>query len=150
MASRAMLTLIEGEEANEQRRSPRSRVLLSARLVTTTDSFSVKLRDLSARGARAEGDRLPPLGTDVIVERGALNAFATIVWSKDGRCGLAFDEPLSDGDLWSALGSVRPAPASDPRQFRRPGLKEAARLTADEVERARLWVHPTLRGALRG
>lgn len=146
MASRAMLSLV-GEE-QDQRRSSRFRVIISAKLVTTTDEHSVTLRDLSATGALAEGSRLPPTGKDVILTRGSLEAFARIVWNDGVRCGLEFDEPIPDRELLTHLNwqPERPTPATQP--LRRPSLR-SERLTAEELEIIREWAQPAGRSALR-
>ena len=81
--------------ATDARRGPRFRVLLVARLLTTSGERNVKLRDISANGAMIEGDRLPAPGTDVLLRRGSLELIATIIWTRDGRAGLEFDEPLT-------------------------------------------------------
>ena len=78
--------------APDARREPRFRVLLVARLFTTSGERNVKLRDISANGAMIEGDRLPAPGTDVLLRRGSLELIATIVWARDGCAGLEFDE----------------------------------------------------------
>ena len=110
--------------APDARRGPRFRVLLVARLLTTSGERRVKLRDISAEGAMVEGDRLPAPGTDVMLRRGSLEQIATVVWSKDGRAGLEFDEPLTEAELWMqvdaphlARAAAAPAPlatADDP------------------------------------
>src|SRR5687767_2953600 len=111
-------------EARDARRGPRFRVLLVAKLLTTSGERNVKLRDISANGAMVEGDRLPPPGTDIMLRRGALELIATIVWNKDGRAGLEFDEPLTEAELWMQVNAphlaeveAEPAPvavAADP------------------------------------
>lgn len=105
--------------ATDARRGPRFRVLLVARLLTTSGERTVKLRDISANGAMVEGDRLPAPGTDVMLRRGALELIATIVWTQDGRAGLEFDEPLTEAELWMQvnaphLAEVEAAPAPVP------------------------------------
>jgi hypothetical protein len=132
MGGRISASLAQG--APDARRGPRYRVLLVARLFTTTGERIVKLRDISATGAMVEGDRLPAPGTDIMLQRGSLELFATIVWAKDGRAGLEFDEPLTEAELWlqvnappvAEVDSERaPTPARDPiaafnRSFSRP------------------------------
>lgn len=39
------------------------------------------------------------VGKDVILRCGALDTFGTVVWAVDGRCGVAFDEPISTQEL---------------------------------------------------
>ena len=149
MASRAMLRLLSEEDASELRRNSRFRVMLSAKLVTTTDEHPVTLRDLSATGALAEGKRLPPSGKDVVVRRGALEAFARVVWSDGTRCGLEFDEEIPGRDLLTHLKTA-PAPAAPPSaaSLRRPSLR-SSRLSDEEMALVREWANPAGRSAYR-
>ena len=103
MGARTMA--IVDDAATDARRGPRFRVLLVARLLTTSGERTVKLRDISANGAMVEGDRLPAPGTDVMLRRGALELIATIVWTQDGRAGLEFDEPLTEAELWMQVNA---------------------------------------------
>lgn len=105
MASHAMLSLADGEP--DLRRSPRYSVLIVARLITTSCERIVKLRNISATGAMIEGARIPPAGTDILLRRGDLELFATIVWAKDGQAGLEFDEPLTQAELWMQVNAPR-------------------------------------------
>jgi hypothetical protein len=98
------MAMVEAE-APDARRAPRFRVLLVARLLTTSGERNVKLRDISANGAMIEGDRLPATGTDVMLRRGSLELIATIVWAKDGKAGLEFDEPLTEAELWMQVNA---------------------------------------------
>jgi hypothetical protein len=113
MGGQSIAALAPGQ--TDARREPRFRVLLLARLVTTSGERIVKLRDLSAMGAMIEGDRLPPPGTDVLLRRGALELIATLLWAKDGKAGLEFDEPLTQAELWMQVNAPQldeePAPA---------------------------------------
>ncbi len=103
MGAQSMATTAAG--APDARRGPRFRVLLVARLFTTTGVRSVKLRDISATGAMVEGDRLPAPGTDIMLRRGSLELIATIIWAKDGKAGLEFDEPLTEAELWMQVNA---------------------------------------------
>jgi hypothetical protein len=93
MASHAMLSLVDG--ATDQRRADRVRLLLSARLITTTDEFPVMLRDISLSGAMVEASRLPAAGLDLLLRRGPLDIFAHLVWVSGNRAGLEFETPLA-------------------------------------------------------
>ena len=103
MGSHAMLVRADG--APDQRRSPRYRVLLIARLVTTCSERIVKLRDLSATGAMIEGPRIPAAGTDILLQRGSLEVFGTIVWKKEMQAGIEFAEPLTETMLWMQVNA---------------------------------------------
>jgi hypothetical protein len=134
MASHAMLALVTNdEEARHRRACTRHRVLLSAKLVTTTGETGVKLRNLSTIGAMAEGDELPAEGSDLILRRGGLDIFATVVWNSDHRCGLHFEEPLPEGEVWTQISpSVAPMVA-EPIVHRRPGVR-SSKLSREERE----------------
>jgi hypothetical protein len=112
MGSQKMLAFVDG--APEQRRSPRYRVLLIARLVTTCSERIVKLRDLSTSGAMIEGPRIPAVGTDILLQRGSLEVFGTIVWAKDMQAGIEFDEPLTETMLWMQVNAPQHIQESDP------------------------------------
>ena len=103
MGSRAMVAIADGQP--EERRSPRFSVLLVARLVTTWGERIVKLRNISATGAMIEGDRIPPAGTDILLQRGALELFATIMWTRDKQAGLEFEAPLTEAELWMQVNA---------------------------------------------
>ena len=85
-----------------RRQSTRHRLDMSARLVAAHENLRVQLEDISASGAcirlmhprRLSAGRLHWLG---------LTAFARIVWQNDLRCGLQFDEPLSEECLRQTL-----------------------------------------------
>ena len=112
MGSHAMLAQADG--APDQRRSPRYRVLLIARLVTTFSERIVKLRDISAGGAMIEGPRIPAPGTDILLQRGSLEAFGRIVWTKKMQAGIEFDEPLTETMLWMQVNAPQHIEESEP------------------------------------
>lgn len=114
MGSRKMLAFADG--APEHRRSPRYRVLLIARLVTTFSERIVKLRDLSTSGAMIEGPRIPPVGTDILLQRGSLEVFGRIVWVSEMQAGIEFDEPLTETMLWMQVNAPRHIQESGPSE----------------------------------
>ena len=68
---------------------------MAATLSVGSDSFPVKLRDLSSEGALIEGVILPTSGTNVCLSRGSLNVVAEVVWCRAGRAGLRFESSVS-------------------------------------------------------
>ena len=52
------------------------------------------LGDISIRGARFLGRRLPPCDTQVEVEVEGVRVPARVAWTKDGAVGLEFLEPM--------------------------------------------------------
>ena len=111
MGSQKMLAFTDG--APEQRRSPRYRVLLIARLVTSSYERIVKLRDISASGAMIEGPRIPPAGTDILLQRGSLEVFGRIVWVRKMQAGIEFDAPLTETMLWMQVNAPQQIQEND-------------------------------------
>jgi len=147
-----MLSLIEAEaETNHEfteRAEPRYRVLLSAKLIGTTQEQPVKVRDLSATGAMIEGAKIPAAGTDVILRRGALELFATVAWVKGNRGGLHFYKRISETELWTQIHRTGHSAPVEETAHHRPGFR-AATLTPEEAEAAAAWARPQGRAALR-
>lgn len=57
-------------------------------------NFSCLLDDLSRSGARVSLQQLPTKGSDGILTCSGLDVFCTVVWVRNGQCGLHFAEPL--------------------------------------------------------
>jgi hypothetical protein len=104
---------------SQNRRSRRSPVLLAATIHVAGEPVTVKLRNLSERGALIEGDRLPLEGSTTFFQRNDLRLRSRIVWVEGKYAGVAFDEPL---DPEQVLRNI-PAPTAMPKpDFKRPGL----------------------------
>ncbi|WP_166040553.1 hypothetical protein [Sphingosinicella sp. YJ22] len=67
---------------------------LTAQLRTAPASYAVRIRDLSALGARIEAERLPSPGMIVCLQRGGAAVFGVMAWVEDGQGGILFDEEL--------------------------------------------------------
>ncbi len=78
-----------------RRQYQRHRVDLSARLITATANARIQLEDISAGGACIRLSR--PMAIDS-ARMCWLNfaIFGRLAWKEDLRCGLKFDEPLTD------------------------------------------------------
>jgi hypothetical protein len=127
------------------------RVLLLATLITTTRELPVKLRSLSPTGATVEGFNLPAEGADVILQRGALDAFATVVQSEGRRCLLRFETALTDEDIRTQIRQPRLAPqvaTVEGSDHRRPGFRGGG-LTDEEQQAVTEWARPVGRLAYR-
>jgi len=72
---------------------------LIAIFTTTTRSHGATLKDISRTGARLHGSDLPQKGADFILTVEGVRVFGSVVWSKDGECGVAFDGPLPTADF---------------------------------------------------
>lgn len=97
-------------EAKNANRSPRRRVVLEGTIETLSNKFPVSVKNLSCTGALIEGAAVPDAARDVILKAGPLDCFATVVWSDGRRCGVMFDEPISQAELL-ALHRVTPEAA---------------------------------------
>ena len=88
-------TACREEELIGRRESTRHRVDLSARFVSSHVNMRVQLEDISATGAciRLKAPRKLEAGRLFWL---SAQAFGRIIWRKDLRCGIVFDEPLSD------------------------------------------------------
>jgi hypothetical protein len=86
----------------EARTAPRTNLYLAAVISFDGGSAPVRLRDLSAFGARIEGSLLPSKGASANITRGTLAARGTIVWRDSRGCGIRFERPLPL-DRWVPL-----------------------------------------------
>ena len=85
----------------ESRTAPRTNLFLAATMHSGDTEQPVKVRDLSATGARVETARLPDVGTAVNLVRGRLRVEARVRWHAERFCGLSFTSPVSIQD-WMA------------------------------------------------
>jgi hypothetical protein len=150
VASKNLLSLVEKRtslEAADLRAAPRIRVLINAQLITTTDEQPVKLRDISAGGALVESRHPFAAGKDVILRRGSTEVFARIVWADGNRCGLQFEEPLSEAELLGFIHQPPKATAAMPQPMpQRPSLASEP-LTPEQWEAIQAWGRPAGREA---
>lgn len=138
MASSGILNMIDGGEP--RRGAVRRRVMLSARLQTSTSTHDVIIRDVSATGARIETDDLPEPGTTVMLKRGTFLAYGSLVWANGEAGGIQFDEPLDEDELMDALKGL-PAPSQTVEPYRRPGLDRGGHPRFSD---GRGWIDTTL------
>lgn len=121
--------------------APRQRVDCPVRLVTTASDRCGRLWDLSRSGARVQVDKPPPAGTTAILRWLARERFCTVVWSIEGMCGLAFDDPLDWSVVSESIARMQEnrARASIPRIM--PGQKRShvAAAEAESVVPGRCW-----------
>lgn len=87
----------------DTRSLPRAHLFLSATIHFDRESAPIRLRDLSASGARIQGGNLPDAGARVNISRGELDASGSIVWRDEKGGGVAFDEPLPLDEWMPAL-----------------------------------------------
>jgi hypothetical protein len=140
MGSHQILNMME--DGDPRRGSRRRRVLLSARLSTTTGEQAVQIRDISATGARIEGGSLPRVDSPVVLKRGTFMGFGRLVWADGGAGGILFDEPLDEDELLDSLKGLPSGPPAQEEPYRRPGLNRGDARVSD----GRGWVDPPRRG----
>ena len=84
-----------GDADDRTDRSPRTNLFLSALLaVPGKRAREVRVRNLSASGARIDCADPPPRTTLVSLCRGSAKAAAEVVWADRTSCGLRFVEPI--------------------------------------------------------
>jgi len=121
MGSQSILNLID--EAGEPRRgASRRRVMMIAQLSTSSAKYDVKIRDVSATGARIEACELPAEGTTVRLKRGTFLAYGRLVWVNGRSGGIAFDDAFDGDELVDLLKGLPAAPPAEPAPYRRPGF----------------------------
>src|SRR3989337_869141 len=79
----------------QNRRTRRSKVLMTATLELSGSALTVKLRNLSAEGALIEGDNIPVEGSKVLFKRLELSVPGRIAWLTAKRAGVTFDRKLA-------------------------------------------------------
>lgn len=94
---------IRSQFASKARREPRTNLFAMATIYTECGSMPVKLRNISSRGALAEGPVLPVVGTRVRLCRGSLEVTGEIVRCQEGTVGVCFEAAVSVDD-WLPRG----------------------------------------------
>src|SRR5262245_37491428 len=123
----------------DSRRSPRSRVFLSAVLEWPDRSVSVVLRDLSEHGALLEISGMIEPDSNVVFRRNGLAVRGRVAWVRGRNAGVAFSRPLKAREVLRYI--ARPETReSDPTLFRRPALTRPG-MSAEEQR----WVNEMLR-----
>jgi len=90
---------LTGPPAN--RSEVRSNVFLSAVLETGSQNVSIRIRNISSRGALIDGPNLPAAGAKLLLVRGSLSARGHVAWREEGQAGISFDEAVNTS-LWVA------------------------------------------------
>lgn len=111
-----------------RRIAERAAVALPAAMHSVGTSQPVSLLDVSTDGARMTFSRALYLGEEVWLKMPDGNFFGTIIWIKEGQCGVAFDHALSPAET-AALQA-----RGEAEVFSRPSFKE--RLALDKWKRS--------------
>jgi len=123
---------VEGEDDGpHKRRSKRSLVLLAAKVRLQGGLMDVRLRNLSQNGALLEAETMPPVGSDLVFERGETVVKARVAWAANGRFGIEFLTPIEESEVLVHVGRPRAKPpASEPgRLYRRDPVRSPATST---------------------
>lgn len=126
-------------EADSKRKVKRARVLLAAKIQTAKGEMSVRLRDLSQKGALIECDSPPPVNSEVVFSRSQTVVQARVAWSAGGKAGLQFHEPIDESEV--LVHVARPTvtkPAEPESRFRRPPVA-IANISARDRKLAQMW-----------
>lgn len=87
-------------------RAPRKNVMLAASISAGAVSAPVRIRNLSEAGAMIDGPALPDAGSTLELSRLELSMAATVVWNRDGRCGLRLRGHIVVDDWIAGVRSV--------------------------------------------
>ena len=83
----------------ELRSGRRISAFLMAFVEVNGSAWPVCMRNISTAGALLEGEAGFPVGSKLLFRRAFAAVHGTVVWSRGGRFGLAFDRPLADEDV---------------------------------------------------
>jgi len=75
-------------------------------LTTLQKSWATYLVDVSATGARVQGDCLPGDSEEFFLIVEGVKAFGTIAWTRDDERGVTFDPPLTQGEEDKLRGAI--------------------------------------------
>ncbi len=99
--------------------------MLAATISAGAVSAPVRIRNLSETGAMIDGPALPTPGSTLMLNRLTVSIGATVVWTREGRCGLSLMGPIVVAD-WIAGASSASAKAAG-EQFRVDQIQSAIR-----------------------
>ncbi len=126
---------VDGQVAGK-RKAKRARVLLAAKLQTASGEIAARLRDLSRKGALVECQTVPPVGTELIFNRGSTSIPARVAWTGSDRVGLEFAYMIDEHEVLVQL--KRTSSDQNQTRFRRPRLFGES-MSLQEKQLARLW-----------
>ncbi len=84
--------------ANRRGRS-REQVALAGSAYALSRSRSVAISDLSREGAQLDGRDLPLVGEEIVLVAGPLDVMARVAWRTEAKCGVSFEEPVSEATI---------------------------------------------------
>lgn len=77
----------------------REPVMLAGSAFGLARSRSVVVSDLSPDGAQLDGRDLPSPGEDLLIIVASFDSLAKVVWRTGDKCGIVFDDTVSDKAL---------------------------------------------------
>ncbi|MEO7541516.1 MAG: PilZ domain-containing protein [Sphingomicrobium sp.] len=86
--------MIAGGSA-DARADVRVNLFMAATLHAAATETGVKIRDLSASGARIESPVIPAVGSPIMLSRGSLSVRGRVAWRNGQRCGIQFAATIS-------------------------------------------------------
>lgn len=116
----------------DERRSPRSKVMLAAMVRHEEGQTRVRVLDLSSHGALIVGGSLPPMNSTVTLHCGSQSVAGWVAWRSGKQAGLHFDQKVSRQDF-APQASFSHAVILDNHKAdaRRPGFR-GNQLSAEE------------------
>ena len=105
------------------RTAARRSLFVTATLHADREEMAVRIRNLSEFGVLLEGPVLPPVGTAVVLRRGALRADGIVAWREPSRCGLSVTAPLRLEEWLGRTGGASPRPAPIPPLLDGPAIE---------------------------
>lgn len=88
----------------ERRRSARFTVDIPVVLRTVSGDRPCRMANISDNGAKLEIEVPPRKGVTGWLIMGAQELYCTVVWSRDGDCGIEFERPLPEASLIEVAG----------------------------------------------
>jgi hypothetical protein len=97
--------IVENEIRGDSRRQKdRSRVMLSAVMMTAAAKVDVVIRDISENGAMITTSVSPSVGSYVTLRRGAVCVVAQVMWREGRKVGLHFRDSIDASSLLVVIG----------------------------------------------
>ncbi len=94
------------QENVKRRTKARTRVLMTATIISAEGTHRVVVRDVSRNGAQIYAENIISEDQDACFKKGSLFVPARIAWCRNGVAGLQFYRELSASEIANAFHSV--------------------------------------------
>jgi hypothetical protein len=94
------------QENVKRRTRSRTRVLMTATVISPAGSHQVLVRDISSHGAQIYADQNVLVGHDACFKKGPIFVAARIAWRRNGEAGLEFYRELTPSERQGAFHAV--------------------------------------------